>query len=61
MANQTYVCRRIRLYDFLSKKGFQPINVVADKYDSNRVVWIYKNTPELEAAIEEYYSEIKVK
>lgn len=60
MAKQTYVCRKIRMYDFLSKKGFTPFNVVTDKYDPSRVVWIYKNTPELEAAIEEYYSEIKV-
>lgn len=61
MAKQTYVCRKLRMYDFLSKKGFVPFNIVTDKYDINRVVWIYKNTPELEAAVEEYYSEIKVK
>lgn len=60
MAKQTYVCTKIRLYNFLSKKGFIPISIATDKYDTNRLVWIYKNSPELEAAIEEYYSEIKV-
>lgn len=51
-----YVCRRIRLYDFLSRKGYSPIQVRIDKDDPKRYVWIYEDNISLRADIEEYYS-----
>lgn len=56
-----YVCRKIRLYDFLTKKGFKPFKQVTDKNDCKRLVWLYEDTPDLQTAVKEYYSEIPQK
>jgi hypothetical protein len=58
MKQQMYVCRKIRLYDYLTKQGFRPVFIRADKNDPNRNVWIYENSIELKYAIETYYSMI---
>lgn len=51
-----YVCRKIRLCSFLLKKGFQYESERADRENSKRKVWLFRSTPELYNAIEEYYS-----
>lgn len=51
-----YVCRKIRLYFFLREKGF---DCEFDRQDVNNPkykVWVFKDSPELREAIEEYYS-----
>lgn len=53
-----YVCRRIRLLSFLQEKGFQYLIMEKDKYNPNYNIWLFKDTPELRIAIEEYYSQI---
>lgn len=54
-----YVCRKIRLCSYLLSKGFQYELEREDRYDPSRKVWIFKASPELYNAIEEYYSQIK--
>lgn len=54
-----YVCRKIRLCSFLLQKGFQYETERADRTDSNRKVWLFRSTPELYNAIEEYYGSNK--
>lgn len=54
-----YICRKIRLYEFLTNKGFKPVRALTDKNDCKRLVWMYEDTPELQAAVTEYYSKIK--
>lgn len=56
---QQYVCRRIKLYDYLTKRGFRPMFIRADRDDPNRNVWIYEDSIELKCAIEDYYNCIK--
>lgn len=52
-----YVCRRMKLCSFLLSKGFNYEKVEQDKFNPKYQVWIFKNTPELKLAIEEYYSQ----
>ena len=52
-----YVCRRMKLCSFLLSKGFKYERVEQDKFNPKYQVWIFKNTPELKLAIEEYYSQ----
>ena len=60
MENETmYVCRKIRLCSFLLKKGFEYEIEREDRNNSERKVWLFRSTPELYNAIEEYYSLIK--
>lgn len=53
-----YLCRRMKLCGFLLKKGFKYEQIVQDKYNPKYSCWLFKNTPELRNAIEEYYSKI---
>jgi hypothetical protein len=56
-----FVCKRIRLFSFLSEKGFVPLTTDKDKYNNNFLVWIYLETPQLLKAIDEYYKTVPVK
>lgn len=51
-----YVCRKMRLLEFLSDKGFRYIKVQQDRKCPSRDVWIYEKTDELMYAVEEYYN-----
>lgn len=53
-----YVCRRIRLLNWLMERGFVFIKTKKDKYNPKYNVWIFIETPELKAAVDEYYSNI---
>ena len=57
MESRTYVCRKLWLYEFLTKNGFVPFKVAVDKYDCRKTIWLYTNSPELQEAVEEYYSQ----
>ena len=53
-----YVCKRIRLLNYLLNKGFQFIKTEKDRTNPDYNVWIFIETPELRSEIEEYYSNI---
>ena len=53
---KTYVCRKLYLYRFLTKKGFEPFKVDIDKYDCKKYIWLYTDSAELKKAVDEYYS-----
>lgn len=52
----TYVCRRIKLFSYLSERGFKPFRVVPDKTNDRFVVWLFDKTDELLEVVEEYYA-----
>lgn len=51
-----YVCRKIRLYNFLLERGFKPIQVRPDRDYMRRLVWIFNDTTALRNAVEDYYA-----
>lgn len=53
-----YTCKRMKLLIFLRNKGFIPEQTIPDLYNPKYLVWRFKNTPELESAIEEYFSQV---
>lgn len=53
-----YTCKRMKLLIFLRNKGFIPEQTIPDLYNPKYLVWRFKNTPELEQAIEEYFSQL---
>ena len=55
---KTYVCRKIRLYQYLSSKGYVPYKTCIDKYNCKRLVWLYDDSDGLRDAVEEYYAQI---
>lgn len=52
----TYVCRKLFLYNFLTSKGFKPAGIYPDKFNPDKLVWLYEDTAELRDSVEEYYS-----
>lgn len=53
----TYTVRRMRLLSFLTKeKKMYPYATIPDKNNPRYCVWKYENSPELEDALEEYFS-----
>lgn len=51
-----YVCRKLFLYYHLTKEGFKPISHRPDKYNCDKVVWIYEDSPMLRDAVEDFYA-----
>ena len=56
--NKFYVCKRLKLYDYLVQHGFKPCEQRADKYNAKYMVWIFNNSEELQTTINEYYNKI---
>lgn len=55
MKQYRYVTK-IRLLDYLLNRGFEFENKQRDLNNPKRYVWKFKLTPELQQAIEDYYS-----
>lgn len=55
----TYVCTKIKLYDYLSNKGHKPYRVSTDIYNTKRKVWLYDDNKQLRKSVEDYYNKIK--
>lgn len=58
MDRQTYVCKRIRMCNYLMEKGFEPYKVVPDRYNPRYNVFLFTATPELNKAVIEYINKI---
>ena len=55
--NKTYVCRKLFLYYRLTELGFKPYAVKPDKYDVNKVVWLYDDCEGIRQAVNDFYKE----
>lgn len=51
-----YTCKRLRLLQYLKEQGFMPVMTLPDVQNPKFNVWKFKNTPELEDAIERYFN-----
>lgn len=51
-----YVCKRMRLLNYLMDKGFNFIKTQRDRRNPHYIVWIFKDSPELRECVEEYYN-----
>lgn len=52
-----YTCKRARLLKFLRDKGFVPYETILDYKNPKYYNWRFYNTPKLQKAIEEYFSQ----
>lgn len=55
---ETYVCKKIRLYSFLTEKGFVPYKMVRDNKNPMYLIWLYDDSPKLQQAVTEYYNNL---
>lgn len=56
-----YTCQRLRLLEYLMKRGFTPVTDVPDPKNWKYRHWIFKNSEELEAVLVEYFDKITKK
>lgn len=54
--NDVYVCRKLFLYYFLTEQGFVPFANRPDKFDCRKRVWLYEDSQEIRAAVEDFYA-----
>lgn len=54
-----YVCKRLRMYDWLTMRGWRPERLVTDIQNANYVNWVYKTNPEFNADVELYFELLK--
>ena len=59
--NEYYTCRRLRMLEYLRSEGFIPYLTLPDVQNPKYLVWRFKNTPALEAAIDEYFKKLREK
>lgn len=58
--NEIYFCKRLRTLNWLISKGFTDYEVIPDPTSHKGYNWfIFKRTPEFDAAVEEYFSQFK--
>lgn len=51
-----YFCKRLRVLEWLSNKGFTPFTTIPDRYNPRYSVWLFKSSPELDACIKDFYA-----
>lgn len=53
---EIYVCRKIRLCGYLLDRGFRYLRETTDIKNPERKVWLFKNSEEINKAVEDYYN-----
>lgn len=55
-----YFCKRLRTLNFLISRGFTDYEVIPDPTSKKDYNWfVFKRTPEFNAAVEEYFAQFK--
>ena len=55
MNSEYYICTRLKLLDFLQKKGFEVLETIPDAKNPKYRCWIFARSNELLDAVTEYY------
>ena len=60
LKTEYYYCTRLRVLDFLQKKGFEFVGTAPYVKNPKYTCWLFPRTPEVLAAVDEYYSTVPV-
>lgn len=53
--SEFYTCKRMRLLEYLLNRGFTPELTLPDVNNPKYKIWKFRNTPELEEVLDEYF------
>lgn len=56
-----YACKRLRLLQYLKERGFMPYATIPEPTNVKYSWWLFENTPELEACVEQYFAQLQKK
>lgn len=51
---ENYVIKTIAMTKFLTDKGFEIVDTLPNIFEPKKVVWLFKNTPELLETMRQY-------
>jgi len=51
---ENYVIKTIAMTKFLTDRGFEIVDTLPNIFEPKKVVWLFKNTPELLEAMRKY-------
>ena len=51
-----YYCKRLRLLDYLVRRGFRALGTMPDAKNPKYNVWKFEYTPELDKTLREYFA-----
>jgi hypothetical protein len=54
-----YTCKRLRMLEYLKKRGFEPRATIPDPTNIKYNWWLFDNTPEFERCVYEYFEQMK--
>lgn len=52
---EEYICRRLRLFSYLKKSGFNELYSRPDIKNTKFTVWVFEDSRELQNKVKEYY------
>ena len=54
MENNIFVCKTLRLMNYLVKNGFDCKKVRRDRYDNDYIVFVFENSTSLQECLSKY-------
>ena len=57
----TYTCKRLRMLEYLTKKGYTPFATIPDPTNSKYNWWLFENSPTFEACVNAYFEQLKAR
>lgn len=57
MDKKVYVCKRLKLFSWLTENGFTPFKQVQDDNNPRYMCWLFVNSAQLQKSISEYYAQ----
>ena len=55
---KTFVCKTIKLYNYLTEKGYKPYKVSRDIFNPDKYVWLYDDTAALRRDTDLYFEQL---
>lgn len=56
-----YTCKRLRMYEWLTRRGWKPIRTIPDTDNASYINWIYEATKEFKQDVKLYFELLKMK
>lgn len=56
-----YTCKRLRMLEYLKKKGYTPKATIPDPTNARYNWWLFDSTPDFEQCVYEYFDRMKTR
>lgn len=60
MKQKYYICKRLRLLEYLQNQGFEPVKTIPDATNPKYKWWLFEKNEKFEIKLQEYFTNLKV-